>query len=82
MKLIEAVMQLRPRALWRVLAHPDVSIRRAMQWYYRIGRQVWPYEMWHFFVTERRQADGPLLEEFWEVAKAPAVSTLEPLPQD
>lgn len=68
MKLIEAVMQLRPQSLWRVMAHPDLSIRNAIRWYYRIGRHVWPFEIWNFFLAERRQKDGPTLSEFWEEA--------------
>ena len=63
-KLIEAVMQLRPKSLWRVLAHPEPAQRRAMRWYYRIGRQVWPYELWHFLFRDRRTKTGPTLAEF------------------
>jgi anaerobic magnesium-protoporphyrin IX monomethyl ester cyclase len=63
-KLIEAVMQLRPKSLWRVLAHPEPAQRRAMRWYYRIGRQVWPYELWHFLFRDRRTKIGPTLAEF------------------
>lgn len=47
-KFIEAVMQLRPRSLRRVIAHHDLSIRDAMRWYYRIGRRVWFYEIGKF----------------------------------
>ncbi len=67
-KFIEAVMQLRPRSLGRVLAHPDRSIRAAMSWYYGIGRQVWPYEMWNF-ILDRRQRHGPTLAEFWSASQ-------------
>jgi anaerobic magnesium-protoporphyrin IX monomethyl ester cyclase len=64
MKLIEAVAQLRPRSLRRAFGHPDPALRRAMQWYYRIGRQVWPHEVWHFLFRDRRTARGPTLAEF------------------
>jgi anaerobic magnesium-protoporphyrin IX monomethyl ester cyclase len=64
MKLIEAVVQLRPRSLWRVLAHPDAGLRKAMRWYYRIGRRVWPYEIWHFLFRDRRTDRGPSLAQF------------------
>ena len=64
MKLIEAVAQLRPRSLRRVWAHPERGFREAMRWYYRIGRQVWPYEVWHWLVTDRRVANGPTVEQF------------------
>jgi len=77
-KFIEAVMQLRPRALWRALAHPDLSFRKAMQWYYRIGRRVWPYELWKFIMDDRRLKNGPRLAEFW----AAPVDETEPAPPD
>ena len=64
-KLIEAIMQLRPKSLWRVLAHPERDQRAAMRWYYRIGRQVWPYELWHFLFRDRRIKHGPNLAEFF-----------------
>jgi anaerobic magnesium-protoporphyrin IX monomethyl ester cyclase len=64
-KLIEAVMQLRPRALWRVLAHPDPPLRDAMRWYHRIGRRVWPYEIRSFLFRDQCRRTGPTLAEFW-----------------
>jgi anaerobic magnesium-protoporphyrin IX monomethyl ester cyclase len=66
-KLIEAVMQLRPRSLWRLFAHPDRAIRAAMRWYYRIGRKVWFYEIWNFLFRDHLQKYGPALEEFWGI---------------
>jgi anaerobic magnesium-protoporphyrin IX monomethyl ester cyclase len=35
-----------------------------MRWYYRIGRKVWPYELWHFLFRDRRSKQGPSLEQF------------------
>ena len=64
MKTIEAIAQLRPKSLWRLLAHRDAGFRAAMRWYYRIGRQVWPYELWHWLFLDRRTAHGPSLAEF------------------
>ena len=64
-KLIESIMQLRPRALWRVLFHPDSSFRAGMRWYYLIGRRVWFYEIFHFFLRDKRTRHGPRLAEFW-----------------
>jgi anaerobic magnesium-protoporphyrin IX monomethyl ester cyclase len=71
-KLIEAVLQLRPRALKRAWLYRDPSIRKAMRWYYQIGRKVWPYELWNFIFHDRRMKNGPSLAEFWG---APAVVT-------
>jgi anaerobic magnesium-protoporphyrin IX monomethyl ester cyclase len=64
-KLIEALMQLRPRSLRRVIAHRDLPIRDAMRWYYRIGRRVWPFEIWNFLFRDRHQKEGPTLAGFW-----------------
>jgi len=64
-KIIEAVMQLRPRSLWRLFTHPDRAIRAAIRWYYRIGRKVWIHEIWNFFFHDHYTKDGPALEEFW-----------------
>lgn len=64
-KLVEAVLQLRPRALWRAYFQPDRAARAGMRWYTRIGRRVWPYEWQTFFFRERRDITGPSLEAFW-----------------
>jgi anaerobic magnesium-protoporphyrin IX monomethyl ester cyclase len=64
-KFMEAVMQLRPRSLWRLFAHRDRAIRAAQRWYYCIGRKVWFHEVWSFFFRDRQQKNGPTLEDFW-----------------
>ncbi|MDB5599647.1 MAG: magnesium-protoporphyrin monomethyl ester anaerobic oxidative cyclase [Xanthobacteraceae bacterium] len=64
-KCIEAIVQLRPKALWRVLFHRDPKLRHAMRWYTRMGRRVWPFEIMSFLFRERRLADGPTLAAFW-----------------
>jgi anaerobic magnesium-protoporphyrin IX monomethyl ester cyclase len=56
-KLIEAVLQLRPRALWRTWFQPDRDLRHAMRWYTRMGRGVWRHE-WRDFLMHRTQP-GP-----------------------
>jgi len=63
-KFIEAPMQLRPRALFRNLLHPDPEVRYAMRWYTRMGRRVWPSEIFGF-LTGRRLRQGPALADFW-----------------
>ena len=62
--MIEAVSQLRPRSLFRLLAHPDRGFRAAMRWYYSVGRRVWPYELWHWLFHDHRTRQGPTLAEF------------------
>lgn len=64
-KFAEAVMQLRPRALWRLLTLKDPSVRRAQRWYYQMGRRVWPFELFNFLFRDRRVKNGPTLAEFW-----------------
>lgn len=64
-KLIEAVMQLRPRALRRWLWNPDANIRHAIRWYYRMGRRVWLHELVAFLTSRTRQDQGVPLEAFF-----------------
>jgi anaerobic magnesium-protoporphyrin IX monomethyl ester cyclase len=79
MKLIEAVSQLRPKSLRRLLRHPDPGFRAAMRWYYAIGRKVWPYELWHWLFKDNRTARGPKLAEFFRIRQGalPARSRAE-----
>jgi anaerobic magnesium-protoporphyrin IX monomethyl ester cyclase len=67
-KFIEMVVQSRPRALYRVLFHPDRGLRHAMRWYTRMGRRVWPYEIWNFLRDPLRK-DGPTVAQFWGAAQ-------------
>lgn len=64
-KLIEAAVQLRPKALWRVLFHSDSKLLHAMRWYTRMGRRVWFHEIRHWLFLDGRISPGPTLEEFW-----------------
>ncbi|TPI43579.1 magnesium-protoporphyrin IX monomethyl ester anaerobic oxidative cyclase [Mesorhizobium sp. B2-9-1] len=64
-KLIEVAVQSRPKALARILFHPDPEQRHSMRWYTRMGRRVWFREVWGFLVCDGRVADGPTLAEFW-----------------
>ncbi len=63
-KLIEAVCQLRPKALLRLLAHPDSLFRAGMRWYSNIGRRVWWYEIWQWLFFDHRNHHGRTVEEF------------------
>ena len=79
-KVIEAAVQLRPKSLWRVLAHPDPGLREAMRWYYRIGRQVWPHEVWHFLFHDFRVDDGPTLAQFLGLPQDQEAEAMAPRP--
>ncbi|WP_337056803.1 magnesium-protoporphyrin IX monomethyl ester anaerobic oxidative cyclase [Pseudomonas sp. USHLN015] len=63
-KAIELCMQARPRALARLLFHPDADFRHAMRWYTRIGRRVWFHEVAEFLFATRLLKRGPTLREF------------------
>ncbi|RZI67257.1 MAG: magnesium-protoporphyrin IX monomethyl ester anaerobic oxidative cyclase [Pseudomonas sp.] len=52
-KLIEAICQIRPRALRRWLWHAEPKIRHAIRWYYRMGRRVWLHEIFSFLFRDR-----------------------------
>jgi anaerobic magnesium-protoporphyrin IX monomethyl ester cyclase len=69
-KLTEVVLQTRPRAIWRTFLQPDAELRDAMQWYTRMGRRVWPFELWNFFFRDRRTETGPTLEAMWGAPQA------------
>ncbi len=69
-KLIEAVCQLRPKALWRLWMHPERRFRAGMRWYSNIGRRVWPYEIGQWLFGDRRTRLGPTLAEFLDGAWA------------
>src|SRR5690348_14765695 len=64
-KLIEVAVQSRPKALSRILFHPDPEQRHSMLWYTKMGRCVWFREVWGFLARDRRVTDGPTLAEFW-----------------
>lgn len=64
-KLIEVMVQSRPKALYRTYFNPDLAARHGMRWYARIGRRVWLHEVWCFCVRDRRVQNGPRLATFW-----------------
>lgn len=70
-KLIEAMCQLRPKSVLRLMAHPDPLFRAGMRWYSNIGRRVWLYEIAQWLFCDGRTARGPTLATFlkgaWKV---------------
>jgi anaerobic magnesium-protoporphyrin IX monomethyl ester cyclase len=64
-KLIEILVQARPKALRRALWHPDPTARHGMRWYARMGRRVWLYEVACFVFRDRRTKSGPSVSAFW-----------------
>jgi anaerobic magnesium-protoporphyrin IX monomethyl ester cyclase len=64
-KLIEVAVQSRPKAIARMLLHPDPEQRHSMRWYTQMGRRVWFREAFQFLFSDRRITGGPTLAEFW-----------------
>ncbi len=52
-KSIEVIMQMRPKAILRVLLGKDRHIRHGMRWYTRMGKRVWFHEIAEFFLSKR-----------------------------
>jgi anaerobic magnesium-protoporphyrin IX monomethyl ester cyclase len=84
-KSIEAICQLRPKSLFRLLAHPNPLFRAGMRWYSNIGRRVWLHEVRHWLFCDRRTSCGPTLAEFlkdgWirdQPSSRPVAARLEP----
>ena len=64
-KVIEVLIQTRPKALMRTYFNRDPVARHGMRWYARIGRRVWLHEVWCFIFRDRRVSTGPSLAKFW-----------------
>lgn len=64
-KMMELILQLRPKAINRYFFHPDPKIKHAIRWYYKMGRRVWFHEVYNFFFDDKRLKKGKLLAEFW-----------------
>jgi len=65
-KIMEFLLQMRPKALYRLLFHRDARLRQAMRWYYRIGRKVWFYEWFNFLFRDKVRNQGITLKAFWK----------------
>lgn len=63
-KAMELILQLRPKALCRLLLHPDPVIRQSMRWYSEMGRRTWFKEVFEFVFKTVRQRRGPELKAF------------------
>jgi len=64
-KLIEVILQTRPKAVSRTFFHKDKKVRKAMWWYSNIGKRVWFRELFEFFILTRLSKAGMKLKEFW-----------------
>jgi anaerobic magnesium-protoporphyrin IX monomethyl ester cyclase len=65
-KLIELILQTRPKAIRRWLFHKDKRLRKAMSWYNSIGKRVWLYEWFQFFFRDNITHKPIPISEFWK----------------
>lgn len=65
-KLIELIMQTRPKAIKRWLFHPDRRIRKAMFWYNNIGKRVFIWELYQFFFKTKLVKRPLPIKDFWK----------------
>lgn len=64
-KLIEVIMQMRPKAIKRWLFHRDKRLRKAMFWYNNIGKRVCFFELYQFFFVNKRTKQPVVIRDFW-----------------
>ena len=64
-KLLELILHLRPRALRRLLWHPDRELRRSLRWCFRRSARVWLDEVHDFLFRTRFLRSSISLAEFW-----------------
>lgn len=62
-KATEAIVSLRPKAMLRLLRHPDRAIRKSLRWCLRYSGQVWFEEILDFCFREKRLRDPQPLRE-------------------
>lgn len=65
-KMIEVVMQVRPKAIKRWLFHKDKRLRKAMFWYNNIGKRVWFFELYQFFFKNKRTKSPIMIKDYWK----------------
>lgn len=65
-KLLELILQTRPKAILRWLFHKDKRLRKAMFWYNNIGRRVWLYELFQFFFRDNITRKPVPINLFWK----------------
>ena len=65
-KMIEVIMQMRPKAIRRWLWHKDKKLRKAMFWYNNIGKRVWFFELWQFFFRTKLSKQKITVNDYWK----------------
>jgi anaerobic magnesium-protoporphyrin IX monomethyl ester cyclase len=80
-KAIEAIVQGRPKALWRTYFNRDPAQSHGMRWYARMGRGVWLREIGDFLWRESRLSNGPTLARYWGESQAHEEEALSAAPR-
>jgi anaerobic magnesium-protoporphyrin IX monomethyl ester cyclase len=75
-KIIELIMQLRPKSLKRFLFNKEPKIKEAIRWYYKMGRRVWFHEVFNFLFKDKRIDPSISLEEYWGKYDVPTENML------
>lgn len=65
-KMIELLMQARPKSIFRKFFKHDKIYRKSMGWYNKIGARVWFYELFSYFFETKMKTRTEVLEEFWK----------------
>ncbi|MGV1752182.1 B12-binding domain-containing radical SAM protein [Agrobacterium sp. CG674] len=63
-KMLEVAVHCRPRALWRILFHPDRELRKHMRWSFRFSFRVWRAEIAEF-IRQPPPKKGPMTLAEW-----------------
>ena len=81
-KFIEAAVQSRPKAIWRLLTFKDPKLKHAQRWYYQMGKRVWIHEVKGFFFGDKRlKQNRPSVEEYWGAPQDVQEQALMPAPR-
>jgi len=70
-KLIEVIVIVRPRNIWRQITQRDPDLRHAMLWYSRMGRRVIAHELREFLFRTARRSAGTVAEFFGGATQLP-----------
>ncbi len=70
-KMIEVIVTVRPRNIWRQITQPDPELRHAMHWYGRMGRRVFIHEVREFLFRSTRRGIGTVADFFGGSSQLP-----------
>lgn len=77
-KLMEVAVHVRPKTVWRLLAHPDPEVRADLRWCFRNSFRVWRAEIAEFWRSPPN-THSPLSLNQWFGKKRQATATVSTL---